>query len=292
MTSHRPRHPLIRGLFVLLLWLPWVAQASGSGLLWKVSGAGSAPSYLFGTFHSDDPQVLHLNPAVEQAFTAARCFVMEVELTPDTLMAVAQRMYYGEGQRLSEHLPAPLFKRTVQAMARLGVPREVVERLRPWAVVITLSMPPSSGGAVLDMTLYQRALERGIPVSALESAQEQLGVFEDLSAADQLTLLRGTLAQAAEMPSVLAELKRAYLRGDLDALQTLSDRSMQGVDKALEARFNKALIDDRNRRMVGRLAPLLRQGGAFVAVGALHLPGVHGLIHLLREAGYRVEAVG
>ena len=35
----------------------------------------------------------------------------------------------------------------------------------------------------------------------------------------------------------------------------------------------------------------LSEGGAFIAVGALHLPGRHGLVALLREAGYTVTPV-
>ena len=40
--------------------------------------------------------------------------------------------------------------------------------------------------------------------------------------------------------------------------------------------------------MATRLAPLLAQGGVFVAVGALHLPGETGLVEALRGAGWRV----
>ena len=35
----------------------------------------------------------------------------------------------------------------------------------------------------------------------------------------------------------------------------------------------------------------LDEGGVFIAVGALHLPGRQGLVALLREAGYTVTAV-
>ena len=40
-----------------------------------------------------------------------------------------------------------------------------------------------------------------------------------------------------------------------------------------------------------RLAPWLENGGAFVAVGALHLPGEDGLVELLQQQGYQVTPV-
>jgi hypothetical protein len=52
-----------------------------------------------------------------------------------------------------------------------------------------------------------------------------------------------------------------------------------------------ALLDDRNKDWVPKLKPLLAEGSAFIAVGALHLPGEFGLIELLRQEGYSVRAV-
>jgi uncharacterized protein YbaP (TraB family) len=43
--------------------------------------------------------------------------------------------------------------------------------------------------------------------------------------------------------------------------------------------------------MRDRALPLLRQGSAFIAVGAAHLPGKEGLLRLLEEEGYRIEMI-
>ncbi len=43
--------------------------------------------------------------------------------------------------------------------------------------------------------------------------------------------------------------------------------------------------------MADRAAPLLKGGGAFMAVGALHLPGREGLVELLRQQGFTVTRV-
>lgn len=43
--------------------------------------------------------------------------------------------------------------------------------------------------------------------------------------------------------------------------------------------------------MMQRAAPLLANGGAFIAVGALHLSGKDGLVERMRGAGYRVTKV-
>jgi uncharacterized protein YbaP (TraB family) len=41
--------------------------------------------------------------------------------------------------------------------------------------------------------------------------------------------------------------------------------------------------------MAERMRQYLQQGNAFVAVGALHLPGEEGLLNLLEQQGYTVR---
>jgi uncharacterized protein YbaP (TraB family) len=64
-----------------------------------------------------------------------------------------------------------------------------------------------------------------------------------------------------------------------------------GEQAALMATFIDRLLDRRNARMVERMTQHLARGGAFVAVGALHLPGEGGILGLLEAQGYRVTRV-
>jgi uncharacterized protein YbaP (TraB family) len=43
--------------------------------------------------------------------------------------------------------------------------------------------------------------------------------------------------------------------------------------------------------MRDRAIPLLSQGGAFIAVGAAHLPGKEGLLRLFEADGYNIEMI-
>lgn len=51
------------------------------------------------------------------------------------------------------------------------------------------------------------------------------------------------------------------------------------------------MVTARNRTMADGAAPFIDEGGAFLAVGALHLAGPEGVVALLRKAGYTVEPV-
>ena len=78
---------------------------------------------------------------------------------------------------------------------------------------------------------------------------------------------------------------------DLERLLMINEASMQTGDQRLAGDFQRRLVDDRNQHMVERMQPYLQQGKAFVAVGALHLPGKTGLLERLQQQGYTVSRV-
>jgi hypothetical protein len=55
--------------------------------------------------------------------------------------------------------------------------------------------------------------------------------------------------------------------------------------------FTRRLLHERNVRMAERAEVRLREGGAFIAVGALHLYGGVGVLSLLEQRGWRVTRV-
>jgi uncharacterized protein YbaP (TraB family) len=150
-------------------------------------------------------------------------------------------------------------------------------------------MPASETGLVLDMMLYQSALEQGKSVHGLETVEEQLNVFEALSEKDQVLLLQDAVENFPELDALHAELLEAYKQRDLAGLMALGEAAMQAGDQQLADEFQQHLVVDRNHRMSDRMQVYLRQGEVFIAVGALHLPGEEGLLNLLEQQGFTVR---
>ncbi len=296
-TQHNAREVKAGQRWLLLLWLmlgPALAQAAGpydKGLLFRIEHAGQAPSHIFGTMHSDDTQVVTLPAPVRQAFDAAEAVVLEVELDAANALASMAALVLSDGRDLNSMIGAELYAQTIQAMAERGVPEVAIQRYKPWAVAIMLSMPPSNSGQYLDSVLYQAALLQGKTVRGLETAEEQLAVFDTLTEQDQITLLREALENRQHLPKLFEELKAAYLQRDLDGLVKLSDDYELAADSPLSRELDERLIDRRNHIMVERMRHLLAEGNAFIAVGALHLPGEKGILALLEARGFKIQPV-
>lgn len=115
--------------------------------------------------------------------------------------------------------------------------------------------------------------------------------MESMSLELQITMLRDAVAQHDQVDQIIEQLITAYLRRDLKALESISNAAMQDGDDRVAEMFTTEVVDRRNYRMLVRMQPRLREGNAFIAVGALHLPGDKGLLNLLRNKGYRVSPV-
>jgi hypothetical protein len=275
--------------FIQLAAIAQAGTDKSHGLLWEVSRAGAEPAYLFGTIHSEDPAVLQLARPVQQAFDTSQSVVLEMLLDMEAMVYSSTAMLMLDGRSLSDIIGQPLFRQASTAIQSRGIPEAVLDRMQPWAAAVTLSMPAQETGQVLDVMLYQNSLQQGKDVYGLETVQEQLDLFESMSEADQIALLKDAVENFPDIDVMHAELLAAYKQRDLDGLMAISEESMQQGDQRLADEFQQRLVVDRNHRMAERMQPYLQQGKAFIAVGALHLPGEEGLLNLLEQQGYTVR---
>lgn len=290
----------------LLLWLGALsgnaAIASGAAtadvdrpgrfersVLWRVDSPGKAPSYLFGTLHSDDERVLDLSRPVKRAFARAQRLAVELIDDEDAIRRYRSAMVTRE-PRLPDALGADLYARTEPLLRERGIPREACARFRPWAALIVLLQPRESPGIMLDHVLVLDARRLGKPVEQLETVEEQIETLDGMPEDSQLALLRRVVARQDEIELAVRPLVSAYLQHDLAGMWTANAQAM-GDDPASAPHndlFLQRLLFDRSARFAQRLAPLLRKGGVFAAFGALHLYGEHGVPALLARQGFRV----
>ena len=266
----------------------------GHGLLWRVDGAGPAPSYLFGTMHSAAADVTELAPPVADAFARAKSLTIEVIMTPEAQMSLALAMTLSDGRTLDQVVGPDLFQRTVAAGRAYGFGQAQLRLFKPWAVMTLLSLPPSevkrqaAGQKALDHRLQEEATRRGLALHGLEQVDEQISLFNDMSEADQIAMLDATVRQSDEVEALFEKMRSAYLDRDPAAIFDLMTAQQTGFDPALLETFTKRFLEARNNRMVERMQPQLAEGGAFIAVGALHLPGEKGILKQLEQRGFRL----
>jgi uncharacterized protein len=244
-------------------------------LLWEVEGKGR-PSYLFGTIHAGY-RASELPPWVWDRLASCREFVMEADIDSIVPTEVASRATLPAGQSLEQMLGEKDFDELVD---EVGLPAQAVARLRPWAVYSAVVQRIYPTPEPLDQALRHRAQSLGKPLVFLEDWRFQL---DTLSRSIDLDDLRELLDPTGEPRHQLDAMIEAYRAGDFE---TVSAIALDPKEMAHHPGRHARLFDDRNRAWVDKLGPQLDRGGVFVAVGAGHFAGDHGLIELLRARGY------
>ena len=277
---------------------------NGNGLLWKLEKPGDKPSFLFGTMHMTDPRVTALTPSAQKAFDDADTLVVETTEVLDqakmmaAIMAEPDLMMFTDDTTLSSLLSPEDAAVVAKALDERGIPASSVAKMKPWMLSAMVALPAcelarKAGGApVLDVKLAEDAKTAGKQLEGLETVAGQLRAMASLPMDFHMKGLVETLKLGDRMDDVIETMIVLYEREDtgmfwplLHAVLPSSDGDEDGY-----AAFEEKMITSRNRSMAENAIPVLVKGNAFIAVGAMHLPGPEGLIELFRKAGYSVTA--
>jgi uncharacterized protein YbaP (TraB family) len=249
-------------------------------MLWEVQGA-HGPSYLFGTIHAGFQADRDLPAWVWDKLDAADTFIMELDPTTIPIVEMAKLGQLPEGKSLDQMLGEKDFAVLVRL---LETSAESLKRLQPWAALLLVTQRLYPTPVPLDLALRDRAVAKGKNLVYLESWKLQAEIIAMMDVEDLRDLLDAKGKGRVQLEALVA----AYRAGDFDKLAAIG---LDPEEIAKNPARNARLLDDRNRAWIGTLVPHLERGGAFVAVGALHFAGEHGLIELLRERGYVLTRV-
>ncbi|MEH6401852.1 MAG: TraB/GumN family protein [Sneathiella sp.] len=265
------------------------------GRLWQVSKKGIPASFVFGTMHSKDPRILFLPGVIMQAFTNSTFFILETSLKDETVSKSQAAMFGGQGYSLRREIGDARFNQLADLASPYGIQDKVLDRFKIWAAASIISQPPQPKNPnKASLTLLDRELEKSArqmrkPVIPLETMEEQLAVFDQMSKIIQIEFLDQTMMEHSNLEDELERMTSHYLAGKTGWIFCDLELTLKEVSSGLSSLMTNTLIRDRNQKMVNRMLPTLQKGRSFVAVGALHLPGKEGILNLLRAQGFQIQ---
>jgi uncharacterized protein YbaP (TraB family) len=255
--------------------------------------------------HVTDDRLADLPAEVKTAVGTSRVVALELDEIALDSTGMAERM----GRLLAERGldPArkglddlgPADRRFVkQALADRGLKDLPPERLRPWVLLTFVSVPAcemarsGAGLKVVDVHVADAGIAAGAEVVGLEEIEEQIDAMASISPKNAARLVAGMAKLGPRLDDVFETMVGLYRRRQIGYL--FGDLRLAGIEErdiASFTEFMEILVDKRNVTMRDRALPLIDKGGAFVAVGALHLVGEKGLVELFRKDGYTVTRV-
>jgi uncharacterized protein YbaP (TraB family) len=276
-----------------------LAACAGKGVaahpaLYKIehaSRAGSTAGWLFGTFHALPKNVRWQTPELEAAMAEAGVLVVEVKALDDrraTASVMAELSRTAGLPPLMQRVPAADRAALRKLYEDAGIAPGQFAGVETWAAALALSGALAAEAGLDSASGTDLGLLKafsGRPVVGLETAREQLSLFDRMSGNAQMALLQGLVESAGDgHDNPLAD---AWMRGDVARLAAETEEAL-----ANNAELRATLLTNRNRRWMEAIVPLLARGQKpLVAVGAGHLGGHDGLIPMLEARGWTVTRV-
>lgn len=294
----------------ILLLFAAVFTGVRAQLLYKVSGGRlTKSSYIIGTYHLAPVTFVDSIPGLRDAMDSAEQVCGELDMqdmmSADNVQKMMQAMMLPEGTSLKDILSADEMARLNSFMTKYmgaDMTNPMVEqqmgRMTPQALVtqFTLLMylrqtPGFDPTNLFDGYFQKHVAESGKPVVGLETTDFQIRtLYQGMSLDRQKQLLMCLLNNPDYYGRMTQELTKAYFSQDIEKVKAAMDEKQNNAcDSTPEEEAQ--LIDSRNADWLKKMPQMMAGRSTLFAVGAGHLPGERGVLRLLRDAGYTVEAV-
>jgi uncharacterized protein YbaP (TraB family) len=272
-------------------------DAAQKHFLWKVTGSKGVV-YLFGTVHIGKPDFYPLPAIIEDSFRHADTLVEEIKQDPSDAAQmkrwVAEHGLYPGSDMIANHLSEETISHlAIYLREKSWQEQQVIAKMRPWAIASIiedadkkrLGLDPANG---LDKHFLTEAEGLRKPVDALETFASHLQLLSDMANDVEDKYLMQTLAESEKPTSQLEMTIDAWRTGDSERLQELLTQTVNDYPRLKP--LMKRLLDDRNDAMTEKIEQFLSTSKTyFVAVGAAHMVGEHGIVSQLRAKQLSVE---
>jgi uncharacterized protein YbaP (TraB family) len=266
---------------------------SGTGpALWKVADEDTT-IYLFGTVHVLPKELEWYDATIANALDSSDMIVTEIKMDKASeaeLQQLSMKLGLLPPGTTLRSLLTPEQTTTYEAgLAKLGAPPEAFDPVKPWLAGLTLSLlplmqqgyDPNSG---VEKILLAKAGTKG--QGALETAEFQLGIFNNMPTEAQVSFMMEAVEGMDEIKPMLDRMVAEWAEGDAVELANIMNEGM--TDPAVA----DALLYSRNANWAEWIDTRLdAPGTVFIAVGAGHLAGTKSVQDYLAQKGIAVARV-
>jgi uncharacterized protein len=286
---------------IILVLLPGLysnklqAQKSGEKtVFWEISGNGlEKSSYLYGTIHLMPKEKFFSYEIVDEKLEESAQLILEMEIDVPLKEQIewAKMMMLPPNTSLAEFVDSVKYNElktfVLDSLKIKEMMFNTYLKFKPFAFYSAL-IPSIIGRKIEAYELYfsKIAKKNKIPVKGLESFEFQLGIFDSIPNEKQMEMFFDEELSKVTMKAQFDDMLDTYLSMDIYKMA----ESLKEEDSSYSA-FEYELLGERNTNWVPLLIEYMQEAPSFIAVGAAHLAGEHGLIKQLREEGYAVSPV-
>jgi uncharacterized protein YbaP (TraB family) len=267
-------------------------QPLTNALLWKIEGNSlAAPSYLYGTIHLIDAEDYYLPSGTLAAIDNTQKMVFEINMDElgdmGAMMGIMSKAFMNDNQTLADLISEEDYKLVDAHFSKLGLPLMLLERIKPMFLSVFASGDMDPAGIQTgsmksyEMEFLEIAKNSNKAVAGLETIEFQMSVFDSIPYKAQAEMLVETIKAGETENDEFDVMIKMYKDQKInDMVSMISDEGEQ------LAEYEDILLNKRNEAWISGMKTMMNEMPTFFAVGAGHLAGERGVVHLLRKEGY------
>ncbi len=270
--------------------LTLVKNKDENTLLWKLTGKGIQPSYLFGTMHLLCAEDVVLSKNLLSIMQQVDKIYFELDMDNiSELMGGAMNMGMKNGVKLKDLLTPEQYEKVKVFFVKQKsmLPFSMMENFKPLLMASTImesEMPCKGGISGIEMKMMEVNKANKVnkkEILGLETTAAQLAIFDTIPYSEQAKMLLQYVDSLPNTKSETANLVAAYKEQNIKNITALINKSEPGLENYMDV-----MLTNRNKNWVAQLQTICKTKTIIAAVGAGHLVGNEGLLNLLKKAGY------
>ena len=301
---------MFRKIAITAIMLTLSILGINAQLLYKISGKDiKKPSYIVGTFHVAPASFVDSIPGLRAAMDESEQVCGELDMkdmmSPEGIKRMMDAMMLEDGKTLKDIFTADEMNRLnayLRGLLTIDLTNPMLEqqmgKMSPAALAQQMTLlayikktPGFNPQDLIDNSFQKYAQEKQKPIIGLETLDFQINtLFKGKTIERQKELLLCIVDNPKYNEQMLDEMSKAYFALDINKLKELMDEKENNQCDSTPAE-NDAVFGKRNRDWLTKMPAIMSAKSTLFHVGAGHLPGDEGVLKLLTNAGYTVEAV-
>ena len=289
---------LISCVLVILLPAYALTQVVGNGynnsLIYKIQ-SDTNTVYILGSLHALAEEYYPLTRSFTYSYYNSQKVIFEID--PEILFSskpdpkIEKLSLFSNGMTLQKALTPKTYGLLTKKLREMGINPKDVEKYKPWKMYMLVGSTLDSAKDFrpdlgIERFFYQKAKDAGKATGGLETLQDQLNIFNNLSFQEHEALLLEALQGGKTQEKRFVQMVKSWHQGNLNGMEEFVE-TFKAYPK-----FYQAILVTRNHKWVPQIEEFLKDTkNYFVIVGVAHLAGEDGLIKLLSDKGYTLERV-
>ncbi|MBK6543995.1 MAG: TraB/GumN family protein [Saprospiraceae bacterium] len=280
-----------------ILFAQQLTQTLENSLFWKIEGKElKEPSYLFGTIHLIPASDYFLPDGIIQAITDSRKVFMEIDVDQmndlGAMMTLMDKIVMNNDTSLTDLVNKDEYQLLQSYFEKIGLPLSMFERIKPMFLSAMAGVDGNpfalkdGSSKSYELELAEIARTHNKEIDGLESLEFQISIFDSIPYNVQAKMLLDAVSSAEKGTEEMKSMIQSYKNQDLNALNQTVSSEDQHLNPYLEM-----MLYNRNKNWIPIMKLEMAKGSNFFAVGAGHLGGDKGVIHLLKNEGYKVSPI-